>query len=175
METVTRMFELTVNPLELVLRGTLLYLALVLTMRFILRRDVGSMSPADVLFIVLIADAAQNGMSADYRSVTDGVVLMGTLVAWNVVLDWLSYRSEWWRRLLEPPAIPVIRNGKLLRANLRRQWITVEEVNGKLRENGIEDIALVKAAFLESSGELGIIRVDGANHRKPKSKLPGAG
>ena len=96
-------FALTVPPLELAVRGTVIYLGLVLTVRFILRRDVSSMSVADVLFIVLIADAAQNAMAGEYKSIGDGLVLLATLVGWNVALDWLTYRNKLFRRLLETP------------------------------------------------------------------------
>jgi uncharacterized membrane protein YcaP (DUF421 family) len=153
-------FALTLSPWELVVRGSIIYLGLVLTVRFLLRRDVGSMSVADVLFIVLIADAAQNAMSGDYKSIGDGVVLVATLVAWNVFLDWLTYRSTVARRFLEPPALPLISDGKWVRANLKREWITTEEVQSKLREQGIEHLEEVKTAYLEPSGELGVIRRD---------------
>ena len=61
-----------------------MYLALVLTFRFILRRDVGSLGIPDVLFIVIVADAAQNAMAGEYKSIADGIVLVATLVFWNV-------------------------------------------------------------------------------------------
>jgi len=79
-----------------------MYLGLVLAFRFILRRDVGSMGIPDVLFIVIIADAAQNAMSGEYKSIADGTVLVATLVFWNVALDWLAFRSRAMRRLPPP-------------------------------------------------------------------------
>lgn len=162
--------SLTVNPVELLVRGTAVYLALILVTRFLLRRDVGSMSMADILFIVLVADAAQNAMSAEYRSLGDGAVLVGTLVAWNVALDWLSFRLRVVRWLVEPPAVPLIENGRWLRRNLKREWITTEEVLAKLREQGIPDITKVKVAYLEGSGELGVIRSDdeSASRKAPR-------
>jgi uncharacterized membrane protein YcaP (DUF421 family) len=98
------LFELTLPPLELVVRGTIMYLGLVLTFRFILRRDVGALGIPDVLFIVMVADAAQNAMAGEYKSVADGVVLVATLVFWNVALDWLAFHSRAVRRFIEPPA-----------------------------------------------------------------------
>jgi uncharacterized membrane protein YcaP (DUF421 family) len=152
------LFAWTVPPTELIARGTLIYLGLVLCFRFLLRRDIGSMSTADLLFVVLIADAAQNAMAGEYKSVGDGAVLVATLIFWNVVLDWLAYRSAALRRILEPPPLPLIKNGRWIRANLKQQWITTEEVEAKLREHGIESVAQVKAAFLEPDGELGVIK-----------------
>ena len=137
-----------------------MYLGLVLTFRFILRRDVGSLGIPDVLFIVLVADAAQNAMAGEYKSIADGIVLVATLVFWNVALDWLAFRSRAMRRFIEPPSLPLIRDGKWVRRNLKHQWITTEEVLSKLREHGIEHIAQVRIARLEPDGELGIIRKD---------------
>ncbi len=164
------LFVLTISPVELVVRGTVMYLGLVLVVRFLLRRDVGSMSMADILFVVLIADAAQNAMAGEYKSLADGIVLVGTLVTWNVCLDWLAYRSNVIRRVLEPPALPLIKDGRLLRQNLKKEWITADEVQSKLREAGIDDMKEVRVACLEPSGELSVIRVDSKEpeHRSPR-------
>jgi uncharacterized membrane protein YcaP (DUF421 family) len=156
----SELFTFSMNPLELFVRGSLMYLGLVLVMRFLLRRDIGSLSTPDVLFVVLMADASQNAMAGEYKSLADGVVLVGTLVAWNMALDWLSFRSAAFRRFVEPPALPLILEGRWVRRNLKKEWITTEEVLSKLREAGIEDIGLVRKAVLESSGELGVIRRD---------------
>ena len=154
------LFELTLPPVELVVRGTAMYLGLVLTFRFLLRRDVGSLGVPDVLFIVLIADAAQNAMAGEYKSIADGMVLVATLVFWNVALDWLAYHSRTMRKLIEPPSLPLIRNGKWIRRNLKSEWITTDEVLSKLRERGIQRISHVRIAKLEPDGELGVIRED---------------
>lgn len=168
------LFALTVAPAELFLRGTLIYLGLVLCFRYLLRRDIGSMSTADLLFVVLIADAAQNAMAGEYKSIGDGAVLLGTLILWNVALDWLAYRSAIFRRLVEPPPVPLIKNGRWIRANLKQQWITTEEVEAKLREHGIVSIAQVRVAFLEPDGELGIIKRDGQEVDGPARHARGA-
>ena len=170
---VNELFALTVHPAELFLRGTVIYLGLVLTFRFVLRRDVGSLGVPDVLFIVLVADASQNAMAGEYRSITDGVVLVGTLVFWNIALDWLAYRSPLVRRFVEAPSLPLIKNGKWIRRNLKRQWITTEEVLSKLRERGIEEIGQVRLATLEPDGELGVLKLD-ADIEAPTHRTPGA-
>jgi len=158
----TDLFQFSVNPLELVVRGSMIYLGLVLVLRFVLRRDVGSMSVADVLFIVLVADASQNAMAGEYTSVADGAVLLGTLIAWNMALDWLSFRFTGFRHFIEPQPLPLIVNGKWQRQNMRKEWITAEEIDSKLREQGIEDIAEIRTACLEPSGELGVIKFERA-------------
>jgi len=69
--------------------------------------------------------------------------------------------------------LPLIRNGQWVRANLKQQWITTEEVQAKLREHGIESVAQVKAAFLEPSGELGVIKRGDNDTGAPKRRTPG--
>jgi uncharacterized membrane protein YcaP (DUF421 family) len=64
--------------------------------------------------------------------------------------------------------VPLVKNGKWVRANLRKEWITTDEVLSKLREQGIDGISGVTAAYLESNGELGVIRAD----RSPEPQAP---
>ena len=155
------LFRFSVNPLELVLRGALIYVGLVLLFRFALRRDLGQLGVADVLFIVLIADASQNGMAGEYRSLADAAVLIGTLAACNVALDWATYHWPAMQRLMEVPTVELVRNGRILRRNLRREWMTVDELMGKLREQGIANVADVKLAVMEANGELSVLKSSG--------------
>lgn len=152
------LFRLSVPLLELVLRGSAVYAFLFLIFRFVIRRDVGSVGIADLLLLVLVADASQNAMSGGYTTVSEGLVLVGTLIGWNVLLDWLAFRFPSVRRLVEPDALPLIRDGRLLRHNMRREFITEEELWARLREQGIDDLARVKAAYLEPDGNFSVIR-----------------
>ncbi len=143
---------------EIVMRGTAVYAFLFLVFRFIIRRDVGSVGIADILLLVLVADASQNAMSGGYTTVSEGLVLVTTLIGWNVLLDWLAYRWPAVRRFVEPTTLPLVRDGRLLRRNMRREFITEEELWARLREQGVEDLAQVKAAYLEPDGNVSVIR-----------------
>lgn len=170
---INELFQSAVQPAELFIRGSIIYLGLILTFRFLLRRDLGSLGMPDVLFIVLVADAAQNAMAGESRTITDGVVLVGTLVFWNMLLDWLAYVSPLMRQYIELPALPLIKDGKWVRRNLQRQWITTDEVLSKLRERGIVDVKEIRLATLEPDGELGVLKVDDAEVEAPtKRKAP---
>jgi uncharacterized membrane protein YcaP (DUF421 family) len=144
--------------LEMVIRGSAIYWFLLIVFRFVLRRDVGSMSMADLLFIVLVADASSNAMQGEYRSVTNGVTLLATLIGWNYLLDLLGYRYEWVARVLAPPPEPLVRHGRLVARTLRRERISVDELMAKLREHGIDDLGLVRVALLEADGKISVIR-----------------
>lgn len=157
MPEIASLFELSVHPAELILRGTLMYWFLFVLLRFVMRRDVGSVGVADVLLLVLIADAAQNAMAGGYESVTDGFILVTTIAGWNWLLDWTAYRFVSVRRLVEAKPLALVRDGELNRRNLRREMITVDELMSKVREHGIESLKDVKSANMESDGEISII------------------
>lgn len=146
--------------LELFLRGTAMYLILLVALRVLVRRHVGSMSLMDLLLMVLIADAAQNAMASEYKSLTEGFVLCGTLIGWNFFLDWLAYRFPTFEKLLEPSPLPVIRNGQFQRRNMRQEFITEDELRSQLRQHDIEDVTQVRLAFLEPDGGLSVVRTE---------------
>jgi uncharacterized membrane protein YcaP (DUF421 family) len=168
-------FDVRVPLAELVLRGTLVYWTLFLIFRFVLRRDVGAVGIADILLLVIIADAAQNAMSGGYTTFTEGAILVLTIVAWNWLLDFASYRVPLVRRFAEPAKLVLVRDGKILRRNLRREFITTEELHAKLREHAIESVEQVKISYLEADGEISVIRRengDRPNSPASRRKLP---
>ena len=152
------LFALSVSPWELIIRGSTVYWFLVIVFRLVLRRDTGSVGIADILLLVIIADAAQNAMAGEYRSITDGLILVSTIIGWNVFIDWASYKSPWLRRLFEAKELQLVRDGRILRRNLRRERIAEAELMGKLREHGVEDVNEVKAAYIEPDGEISVIK-----------------
>jgi uncharacterized membrane protein YcaP (DUF421 family) len=152
------LFALSVPPAELVIRGTAMYLFLFLLFRFVLRRDVGSVGIADILVLVIIADASQNAMSGDYKSIGDGMVLVATLAFWNLLFDWASFNFPAVRAVLEPKPLCLAKDGKLLRRNMRKEFITEDELRNKLREHEIESFDLVDKIFMEPDGSISVIK-----------------
>ena len=155
-------FSFTVSPLDLVLRGTLMYWFLFIVLRFVLRRDVGSLGISDFLFVVILGDAAQNSMIGSASSATDGMVLIATLVFWSYMLDFLSFKFPRVARFTAAPRLCLVRDGKLQRKNMRRELITDEELHAKIRHEGVESLADVKRMYLEADGEMSLIRRDGS-------------
>lgn len=165
-----QIFVPTGSLLELVVRGSLMYLLILAGFR-LFRRDAGSLSVSDLLVVVLIADAAQNGMAGEYKSLTEGVVIVATIFAWNYVLDWLAYRSRFVYWLLHPPSLLLIRNGQIQFRNLRSQLITKDDLLEQLREQGVESVARVKTCFLEGDGRMSVIREDDGEPAGRSEKL----
>lgn len=151
-------FIFTVSPLQLMLRGTLMYWFLFVVFRFVLRRDIGALGISDFLFVVILGDAAQNAMIGGATSTTDGMVLIATLVFWSYILDYLSFRIPILQRFTSAPRVCLIRDGKVLRRNMRREFITDEELGEKIRQEGVNDIALIKRMYLEGDGEISLIK-----------------
>ena len=146
------------HPVEMVVRGTLVYLGLLILMRIVLKRQSANLGPSDLLVTVLIADAIQNGMSGEYKSVTDGLLLVSTLLLWDFVMDWLAYYSEFMRKLIDPPPLPLVRNGQMIKRNMRREFITESELMSRLRQEGVDSLQKIKSCFLESDGEISVIK-----------------
>ena len=158
-----------VSPWQLAARGTLMYWFLFLVFRFLLRRDVGGLGVADVLVVVLVADASQNAMTASYHSVAEGLVLVSTLIGWNYLLDLLAFHFPAVERFVEAPPLPLIRRGRVIHKNLRAEYITMDELWSHLRQNGIESLGQVKSACLEGDGQMSVVR-SGSAATAPKAK-----
>jgi uncharacterized membrane protein YcaP (DUF421 family) len=109
-------------------------------------------------------------MAGEYKSVPDGIVLVATIIFWNYAFDWLSSKSPWFERLIEPAPLPLVKHGRLLRRNMRKELITEAELIGQLREQGIADMSKVKEARIESDGQVSVIQYAQKQHKKPKQK-----
>jgi uncharacterized membrane protein YcaP (DUF421 family) len=151
-----QLFGVEKSLLELFIRGTVMYWFLFAIFRFVVRRDVGAIGVSDILIIVIVADAAQNALSDDYRTLTEGAVVVGTLIFWNYATNWASFRSRRFARFAEPDPLALVRDGRLLEANLRREMLTKDELMSKLREQGVERLAEVRWAFMESDGQISV-------------------
>jgi uncharacterized membrane protein YcaP (DUF421 family) len=152
------LFGLSVSPWELIVRGSAFYWFLFVLFRVVIRRRIGAVGVSDVLLLVIIADASQNAMAGEYRSITDGMILVGTIVGWNVLIDWLTFRVAALERLLQPPPLLLIRDGRILWRNLRVEFVSEQELLSQLRQRGIADPSEVQRAYLESDGEVSVTR-----------------
>jgi uncharacterized membrane protein YcaP (DUF421 family) len=165
-------FVPSMSLLEVVFRGSFLYLTILFLLR-LFRREAGAMSTADLLVIVLVADAAQNAMAAEYKSITEGVVLVATIFAWNYVLDWLAFRYRWVYRLLHPAPLLLVKEGRVQRRNLKSEMLTLDDLLEQLREQGIESVAQVKRCFLEADGHLSVIKQEPDDGPRPRKENAG--
>jgi uncharacterized membrane protein YcaP (DUF421 family) len=165
---------LQVPPGELILRGSVIYWFLFVLFRFILRRDAGSLGLADILVVVLVADAAQNGMSGEYKSVSEAMILVGTIAGWNYFIDWMSFRFPWFARFAEPRVVTLVERGQVQRQNLQHEMLTEDELHSQLRQSGVDDVKDVKHARLEPDGRVSVIRFAGTDSQSKTPRMPGS-
>jgi uncharacterized membrane protein YcaP (DUF421 family) len=135
-----------------------MFIFLWLLFRVVIKRRVGAIGMADLLVLVIIADAAQNGMAGEYTSVTDAVVLVSTIVGWNHLFDWLAFRFPRLQRLLEPAPLLVVHQGRVLWRHMRSELLSMEELRAKLREEGVDDLGEVEKAFVEPDGHISVVK-----------------
>lgn len=154
---------------EMVIRGTLMFMAMYALLR-LFRRQAGTIGIADLLVVVMIADAGSNGMTGEGFSITDSVIVITVIVLWDWVFDWLGFKSKLVAKILEAEPLEVVRNGRILRRNLERELITEEELMSQLRLQGIDDVGKVKLACLEGSGDFSVIRFDSDEESGNKSR-----
>ena len=151
-------FVPSLGLIEVFVRGTIMYLALFAVLRFIARRQAGQFGPADLLVIVLIADAAQNGLGKDYESVTEGIVLVLTIVFWEYLIDWLAWRFPKLRPILTAPSLKLIENGHFVEDAMRAEMLAQDALVGQLRGKEIEDVSEVRLARLEGDGRISVLK-----------------
>jgi uncharacterized membrane protein YcaP (DUF421 family) len=151
-------FGITVSPWELAIRGTAMHFFLFVLFRVVVRRRVGSIGMADILVLVIVADAAQNGMSGEYKSVTEAFILVSTLIGWNMLIDWLTFRVPRLQSILEPPPLLLIDKGRILHRHLRHEFVSEDELKSKLREHGVSDAREVDKAYMEPDGQVTVLK-----------------
>ena len=156
---------------EVVLRGTIMYFVLFPLLRLVPRRQIGAWGVPDLLVVVLIVDAAQNGFAGQYRSVTKGIALVVTILFWDYVIDWFDHKFP--RLHLDAGApLAVVQDGRFVRANMQKERVSEEELMSQLRQRGVEDVRLVKKAYIEGDGRISIIRAaPDENSHAPRTKF----
>ncbi len=147
--------------MDIVLRAIVLYAFIVLVMRIIGRRELSSMSPFDLILLIILGDAIQQGLTQDDYSVTGAVIAVSTIATLQVFTSYLSYRSDKARKVLEGQPIVLVDHGKLVDENLRRERMTEDEVAEEMRSQQIGSLDEVEWAILESNGSLSFIKKSG--------------
>ena len=153
-------FVPAVPVLEVVVRGTLVLLALTVMLWVAGQREAGGLGITDLLVVVLVATAVGDGMGGGLESVTEALVLVGTILLWSVALDAATYRVPLLRRLLKAHPRPLIEGGRPNDHVLRREFLNREELESQLRLHGVRDISDVTVAYLEPNGMISVFRSD---------------
>ncbi len=122
-----------------------------------LRRTGGELAIMDLIFIILIAQAAAHSLG-DYSSITESFIVICTLIFWNYIVNWLSFKIPLVSKIVSAPPLQIVKSGKMLRRNMRREFITEDELKDSFHKQGIEDILQVKTAYVEGDGTITVIK-----------------
>jgi uncharacterized membrane protein YcaP (DUF421 family) len=144
--------------MDIALRAIALYVFVVFVMRMIGRRELSTLTPFDLVLLIVLGDAIQQGLTQDDYSVTGAVIAVSTLAIMQVITSYISYRVKPFRKILKGEPIVLIEDGKLLNQNLRRERITAGDVAEKMRAQEIAAFDQVQWAILESNGSISFIQ-----------------
>lgn len=153
-------FDLSNPLLNIVARTAIIYLALLVGLRLTGKRQVGQLTPFDLLLLLLLSNAVQNAMVGPDTSVTGGLVAAGTLFLANAIVAAVVRRSRGAANIVEGTPTLLIRHGQVLKENLGREGISEEDLLRALRAHGIEDVTSVRASILEVDGTISVMRED---------------
>ena len=122
-------------------------------------QDGGELATMDLVLLLLVAEAGSHAFG-EYQSLGDGLLLIALIMGFNYGLNALSYRFRWLERLLSHPPVRIIENGRMLRRNMRKEFLTEEELETYLRKNDIDDISKVRYAYVEGEGQVTFVTRD---------------
>jgi uncharacterized membrane protein YcaP (DUF421 family) len=143
--------------MDIVFRGIAIYFFIYLLTRVVGRRELSSLAPFDLILLIILGDAVQQGLTQDDYSITGAVIAVGTIATLQVVTSWASFRLPRMRSVLEGEPIVIIENGKPIERNMKRERLVLEEVMEEARLQQIDSVDKIRWAVLEASGNISFI------------------
>jgi uncharacterized membrane protein YcaP (DUF421 family) len=142
---------------EFVVRAILMYVLLMILLRLTGKRQVGQLAPFDLVLLLVLSNAVQNGMNGGDNSVTGAAILATTLVALNWVIGYLTFRNKAIEHLVEGRPIILVHGGHVDRRAMRKAQMTMHELESALRAEGFCGPEEVRFALLENNGHVTVI------------------
>jgi uncharacterized membrane protein YcaP (DUF421 family) len=143
--------------MDIALRSIFLFFFVYLLMRVLGRRELSSLEPFDLILLVVLGDAIQQGLTQDDYSVTGAMIVISTIGILAVLTSYANFRLPWVRRVLDGRPIVLVQDGKVIERNMRRERITADEIAEAARGQQIASIEDVKWAVFEPSGKISFI------------------
>jgi uncharacterized membrane protein YcaP (DUF421 family) len=154
------MWNFSVTLIEIVCRTAIVYAVILIGIRLAGKREVGQMTPFDLALLLLISNAVQNAMTGPDTSVSGGIVAAATLLLINAALTQLVWKNRKARKVIEGSPTILVRHGKILEMNLKKEKVTADSLTQALREHGIAAIHDVSIAVLEIDGSISVLMND---------------
>ena len=153
---------------EKILRSVVIYVFILLAFRFTGKRQVGQLTPFDLVVLLIISNVVQNAVIGPDNSLGGGLLGAVVILALNWLVVELTFRSKRLRRMLEPEPTLLVHNERILHDNLRRERLTLDDLHVALRRAGVADLERVHVAVLEENGGISVIpRVAGGPREVP--------
>jgi uncharacterized membrane protein YcaP (DUF421 family) len=152
-----QLFVPDIPILESVVRGTVIYVTIFFFIRLLPSRQIGGVGMNDLLLVVLIASAATSSLAGEHKSLTNGMILVATVIFWSYLFNWLGYRFPSLQRLFQSSPKVIVDDGEMQEDIMRKELITEEELKGKMRRQGTDDISKVRKAYIESDGQISVV------------------
>jgi len=147
--------------MDLVLRAVFVFGFVLLLTRVIGKRELSRLEPFDLVLLIVLGDALQQGLTQDDYSLTGAVLVVGTIAVLQVFVSWISYRFPRARPILDGEPIIIVQDGKVIERNLERERLTLEEIAEEARQQQIAHLSDVRFAILETSGTISFIKSSG--------------
>ena len=144
--------------MDLVLRAAFVFAFMLLLTRIIGKRELSSLQPFDLILLIVLGDALQQGLTQDDYSLTGAVLVVGTIAVLQVCVSWIGYRFPRSRPVLEGEPVVIVQDGNVIERNLKRERLTVEEIPEAARKQQIAHLAEIRFAVLETDGEISFIK-----------------
>jgi len=156
--------------MDIVLRATVIFLALYVLVRLMGKRELGQMTPFELIVLIVIGDLIQQGVTQNDFSMTGAIIAISTIALLALLMSWATYLWPWAERALEGEPRVIIRDGVILTDNLRRNRLTKAEIESEMRLAGIGQLSEVAWAILETRGKISFIkRSEGGGEEPPPS------
>lgn len=150
-------------------RGSLVFFAVFALFRVVLKRQRGSIGLGDFMLLLLVSEAVSQSLNASLTSVPNGLAAASALLLWTYVIDRACYRWRWAQKVFQSEPVQLVRDGRPLADNMRKELIDDAELASLLRQNGHEDLSRVKAVYIEPEGHVSVVegRPDPADGPEP--------
>lgn len=160
------LFHMNASFAYFILRGTVVYIAILFLLRLGGKREVGQMGTGEFVAILLISNAVQNSMNGGDNSITGGLLLACVIIAWSSLIAYTTYKSKRAANIILGSPTLLIHDGRILQHNLHKELLSLYELKAILRRQGIHDISDIHAAILESDGVVSVTHMSEVAHDK---------
>ncbi|PYS26439.1 MAG: DUF421 domain-containing protein [Acidobacteria bacterium] len=157
------MWNIAIPVWELILRGGVVYVFLLILLRITGKRQVGQMAPFDLVLLLVLSNAVQNSMNGGDNSLVGGLISATTLVGLNFLIGLVTYKSKKLEAIIEGRPQVLVHNGKLFEDVMASAKLTHHELDSALRQAGCNCIEEVHSAILENNGSISVV----ARHTLP--------